>query len=471
MPHETKVDDPSLAYNRMAIDWEILHDLLGGTPAMRAAGQKWLPKETAEEDQQYTTRISRSFLFNGYSSALQRLVSKPYSRPITLQNAENLDERLKAIEEDVNFTDQNLTQFGREVLWSAVNYGLTHILIDFPQMTDVKTLEEEREAGARPIFKHVKPPDLIGWRTRKDSSGHDVLAQIRIHEVEIMSDGSFGEIPIETIRVIDELEFQLWMKSPEMEEFALVQEGKHSFGAIPLVTMYTHRTGNLEANPGLEDLAWTNVEHWQSSSDQKNILRFSRFGLLFGKGLTPEEAEEGFVIGPSRVLTSSARDADLKYVEHNGKAIQSGENDIKRIEERMEILGLQPLVQKTGGVTATAIAIDESKTQSDVQAWVRAEESMLKAAYNAAAKWLSLKIPDDFKVDINNDFGISLRAMEDVKALLESRIAGEISRETYLTELKRRNVLSETVDIQEELAKIEQEGPSLSSLGIEEPDA
>ena len=118
----------------------------------------------------------------------------------------------------------------------------------------------------------------------------------------------------------------------------------------------------------------------------------------------------------------------------------------------MEVLGLQPLVQATGNATATARAMDEARTHSNIQAWIRGVENMLEKAYDFAGRWVGQTLPDDFAVDIFNDFGVSLSAGEDVKALITMKQGGIISHQTFLDEVKRRGVLGDEVDA---LAEIE----------------
>ena len=83
-----------------------------------------------------------------------------------------------------------------------------------------------------------------------------------------------------------------------------------------------------------------------------------------------------------------------------------------------------------------------------------------------AAEWIKAELPEGFKVNVDNDFAIWIRAMQDVAELIKIRQAGEISRRTFLREIRRRALLSETLDIDEEIAAIESEGPSLADIGL-----
>jgi len=48
----------------------------------------------------------------------------------------------------------------------------------------------------------------------------------------------------------------------------------------------------MQAKPPLLDLAWLNVEHWQSASDQSNILHVARVPIC-----SPRISEGGLIVG------------------------------------------------------------------------------------------------------------------------------------------------------------------------------
>ncbi|MCK5018550.1 MAG: DUF4055 domain-containing protein [Candidatus Peribacteraceae bacterium] len=463
-----KVDITSAAYREMEDRWDLIHDLLGGTKAMREAGEKWLPKEPKEPMTSWELRRDRSVLYEAYSDTVKDISSKPFSKSATIQG--ELPEPLSQIAADVNRQGQSLTQFAGEVFEAAVNYGLTHILTDYPRLNKELNLAEERQSGVRPKFIHVKPTQIIGWRTEKGADGQVRLVQIRIKETQQEPVGRFGEQTVDYIRVYTPDTWELWRKTADDEDYILFDEGIHTFGEIPLVTLYLNQTGFMIAEPTMEALAWMNLAHWQSDSDQRNILRFARVGVIFVSGLTEEEMDRDLVIGPNRYVTSVNPDARMGYVEHTGQAIGAGRQDLQDLEARMEVLGLQPYMRRPGNQTATGQAIDESRSSSSVQAWIRSEEQVIVAAYEMAAKWLNLKLPKDFTVDIFNDFGISIRDGQDVNSLLQIRLGGQMSHETFLREVKRRGVLSETVDIDVEMAKVEEEGPALGEIGNDEDE-
>ncbi len=463
------IDTPVIDYLRMADRWDLLHDLLGGTFTMRAAAEKWLPKEEEESTKGYEVRRERSFLFNAYKNSIRRVVSKPFAKPVVVTG--KLSERLAMIEKDVDRLGTDLTQLSRNMFEAGITYGLTHVLVDFSRMAPGATLADEQESEARPTFVHVKPPDLIGWRSEIDFvKGGRKLTQIRILEHSVEPEGMFIDKEVTRIRVFSEVDWQLWRSivlDTGKKIFMLEDGGPHSFGAVPLATFYVERTGLLTADPPLEDLAEMNLMHWQSSSDQRNYLRFIRMGLLLATGFDKKEIDKGITIGVNRMLSSGNPDADLKYVEHEGKASEAGRTDLQDTEEQMEVLGAQPLIQRSVR-TATQRMIDESRVDTDAQAWVGGLENTLVEMYRMAGRWIGEELPNDFKTDVNNDFGISQKKIEDTKNLIEMRKLGEISRETFLTEIRKLGTLSEGVDIEEEMARIQDEGSTLITMTADE---
>ena len=473
IPDETDdaVDSPSLEYRRMERRWELLHDLLGGTLTMREAEHKWLPQEPREEYASYHNRLRRSFLFNAYGDTVEKLTSKPFSRPVVAQGS--LPAPIDSMLDDMDMAGTNLTQFARQMFRSAIVYGLTHVLVDFPK-SQAQTLDEERRTGTRPVFIHISPTQLIGCKHEISPSGGMRLKQVRIKETRVETVGEFGETEVEYVRVISDTDYQLYRKDYEADgsaegDYRLVEEGQHTFGDVPLITYYINRNGYMSATPPLEDLAFMNLAHWQSMSDQRNILRFARVGLLFAAGFSDEEMEEGIAIGPNQLIRSTNENAKMQYVEHDGKAISSGQEDLSTLETRMEVLGMQPLVQSSSGVqTATGKAIDESRTHSAIQAWIRSLENSLTAAFRYAARWMNLEVPTDFTVEVFNDFGISLRAEEDVKNLILIRSRGDISQDTFLREIKRRGVISDNLDIEAEIETASAESSASSMAGFDD---
>lgn len=470
---QPQVDNKSVAYREMEDDWELSSDLLGGTRAMRSAGKRWLPKEDIEKDATYNLRLEQSVLFNAYGDTIASLVSKPFSKPAT--TTEDFPDYLESMVHNIDKSGHNLTQFARMLFRTALSYGVTHVLVDYPNTGGRITLAQERQHDIRPVAVEVTPQQLIGWTVVDDESG-PTLTSIRIKEQRLEEVEQYKDAYVNYIREITDVDWRLWKQVStsrgDKVMYVIVAEGTHTFGRVPLVTYNIRETGFMTAKLPLEDLAWMNIAHWQSQSDQRNILRFARAALVHAKGFEPNDLVN-FGVGPNALIKSTNVDSEIKYVEHSGAAIGAGADDIKHLEERMEILGLKPLIERTNRSTATGKQIDQANTTSDIQSWVRGLEDCLKNVFKIAAEWMNKTEQSDdcFTVDIFNDFGISARTGEELNAILKLRENKIITHETCLREVKRRGVLSDVVDITTELEATEKEAEDSLKLAMQMVDS
>ena len=470
---------PCIGYETMSELWELIHDLLGGTTAMRDAGQTWLSMEPGESSTAYTARLNRTILYNGLRDTINKLSNKPFTNPVILTE---LPEQLVYLKDDVDGNNKPLEVFIKEVLVNLIKYGIAHIFIDHSEM-EVEdgqqfTMEDEQRLGVRVYLINISPANLIGWQSEKVSKSVE-LTQIRFTETVIESDGQYGDVEVNYINVYNKENFELHKQDPDNEEKYIKGEDKtYSFGKIPLITIYANKIGFMTAEPPLIDLAWQNLAHWQSTSDQKNILRFTRFGLLFGSGLPDKMVKSGKIdIGPSKAILTEEKESDLKYVEHNGKSIEAGQKDIEDIEQKMRVLGNQPLMKVVPN-TATAERIDESRTVSQLQSWIRALERGMKQALEYACEWRKIEPPEDMDVNIYSDFEAMILGSGDKEHILKARQSGEITKERYLREAQRRGVYSLDMDPEEEARLAESESneelknllPEDSDSDLEEPE-
>lgn len=457
---ENKPDTPSRGYTRQFERWQLPHSLLGGTLSMRNGGKTWLPQHRNEGEERYKIRLAQTFLYPAFKKTVKRLTSKPFSKQVTI--TELTEERLGAIEENADRSGNDLTQLAKLAFDDAAAYGKTHFFVDFPKMSGEETRAEERQSGARPVIRHVPALALIGWRSKVNDNGETILTQVRFTEESEEEHGTFGDRTAYYVRVINagdsELETQgtweLW-RSYDRQRWEMTESGTHSFTALPLVTVYFNRTRYMEAEPPLEGIADLNLAHYRSTSDQRNILHVIRLALLFGKGFPQDLIDEGLNISPNSAVLLKGTEADLKYVEHSGEAVAAGERDLKWLHDLMEVLGLAPLIERVSDSTATGVKVNEGESMTIIQSWIRALEIGLEQAYGFAADIIKSTLPEDFAIDIFSEFAIG--ADGDLEFLLKSCLAGKISTERFLLEVKRRGVLSDDTNIEDEMTNARDE--------------
>src|SRR5690349_8717797 len=107
-----KKKDPSItsaAHDLMAPRIHLMNTLMGGTEALRAAGETYLPRFRAESEQNYLDRLGRSTLTNYFRRTVESLVGKPFSKPIVL--GDDMPPELKTMAEDIDRQGNNIDVF------------------------------------------------------------------------------------------------------------------------------------------------------------------------------------------------------------------------------------------------------------------------------------------------------------------------------------------------------------------------
>lgn len=440
--------------SRMSVAWKLAASLLGGTSAMREAGETYLPRFPKEDPKAYKNRLAAAVLFPAYSRTVAALAGKPFSKPITI--GDDTPARIKGWLEDADLQGRNLHVFASSVFNTAMGFGMSGILVEYPVVRQVVSRvlsqADEEQMKLRPYLVELKPTQLLGWRVAR-VEGQWMLQQLRFMEVVTEPDGDYGEREIEQVRVIMPKMWEVHRKN-EKDQWVLFDTGINTLGVVPFVPVYTERISYMLSKPPLIELAHLNVSHWQSSSDQQNILHVARVPILAAIGV---DDQYELVIG-ANTATKLPEGSDLKFVEHSGAAIGAGRDDLKDLEERMRQAGAELLVLAPGNVTASQVISEDATSKCLLQSYAEQFEDSLDAALQLMALWA--KETEGGHVELFKDFGAATLAEASSKLLLDMNLAGKISDETLHSELQRRGVIAPDKTWEEEKQRIADQGPA-----------
>lgn len=454
---------PAAVYTQMVHRWKLPRTLYDGTVAMRRAGQTYLPAEPGEKDADYSARLARSTLYNIFRQTVETMTGKIFSQPVTF--AEKTNPRVKDLESDVDRRGTALHPFLKMVMADAMIHGKSHILVDMPPIDGPRTLADERAQGIRPYWVHVPATDVIGWKTAV-INGVETLTQVRILQYVCEDDpeNEFAAIESQKVLVYERDRWRLYKIAGD--KAVLEKAGINTLGRVPLVTVNLQRANDLVSDPPIEDLAQLNLQHWQSASDQRNILHWVRVPVLFGSGFPEGSDTDGNerLFGPMNMIIAP-ENAKLSWVEHSGKAIESGRNDLIDLEERMRVAGLD-LLRPRGTRTATEKSIDTESVNSPLQTWAYALKDSIELAIELTCEWMKTPYGESGAV-VNTSFDLTLHSDQTLQTLEQMRARGDISHETYLNEIKRNRVVAEDFDIMAEVEKVKTEKADAQAQAME----
>jgi hypothetical protein len=457
---------PLSAYHTHRKEMELPAALKGGTKTMRLEKTKFLPQEAGESDKAYQARLDRSVLLNKYWDTVKKLASEVFDEEIA--KSEDSPEQLTDLFDDIDLQGNSIETFLSGVFRTGLHEGVSHVMVEYP-MVKGSTVEDHKKAGARPYWVEIKPESIIGWRFEAEDNGKPILAQLRIKEEIEVKDGKYGVSSKERVRLYERGYWAIYEEGKNGWEIAQDDdsgkplEGKTSLSHIPLVTfMPGEKVSDMTAEPCLMGLAEINCTHWQSSSDQRNILHYARMIIYFGKQLSVD-AESGQVIfGSNRLIHSTSADADLKVVEHSGEGIEAGRNDLKDLELAMSMYGLALLMPKTGNATATEKAIDKAENDSVLGGYVKMHDSAVEQMCKHTCEYMKVEHTGEVKTSV--DFKALLGAT-DQTVLLEGFKIGLLPRQLVVDELKARGVITQEIDLPDLLIMLEADRRQATVLG------
>lgn len=430
--------------------------LMGGSDAMRDAGEVYLPKFKAEEQEDYNARLSASWLFNGFKKTVKDMTGRVFDKPVEVADA---PEKIVAWAENIDMQGRDLSAFAKEIFKDGFVAGVGYIMADAPQREGDTTRAEAAQLGLRPYLVHLRVEDVLGWKT--ETYGN-VLAFSQFRILETVSEpdpeDEFSQIDVQQVRVLDrtaEGVFVRIYRQDDKGDWSTHDEYSTDAKEITVVPYYAMRTGFATGEPVLEDLADVNIAHWQSQSDQRNILHFARVPILHVSG---RDEDEALKISAGTAAQSRNPDAKLSWVEHSGQAIGAGRTDLKDLEFQMEALGLQLLV--SSNATATGSVLDNAKETSGLGMMA----DSLKDALEHAMGWMAFYGGLDeqsIAIVVNKDFGVVPLTAQEVTAMQKDVAMGYLSLEEYYEERKRRGVLRPDLDTQEDIDRVEASAPNL----------
>lgn len=473
MANEYTVDTVSHTVAGMLKASQRVDDLDKGGDNMRAKAKTYLPMFPQETEEDYTARLNSSWLFNGVGKAVEDMAGKVFARPVVLAKPE--DNPLGEMMSNVDMEGRDLSNFALDVFKAGLKRGISFIMVDAPKRDGEVTVGQARELGLRPSMSYIPLEHVVGWKW-ENINNKPQLTQFRIREeTEDPNRTEFSDETVEQIRVLDLIDNRVNVRlyrgptastgrtSSSTSGWELIDDYPTDQTEIMVVPFYTDRRGYLLAKTPLDDLAEVNLAHWRIQSDKSNCLHkaLSPLLLLKGMGVRAESTGE-LVMSAGYAFVSDSEIAEMKWVEISATGINAGRTELKDLEFQMQAMGLQLMVAKTGNNTATGDAIDEGKENSRLGMWA----DNLKDALEIALGWMAdlAGITADTEVRVNKEFtALSHLSMDQVRDMYINTV---ISKRTYIQEARRRGVLDEAVDADDEFDLVSEEGADF----VDRPD-
>lgn len=452
---------------------KVVRDVLGGTLRLRALGKEYLPSFPKEDEKIYKARLRASVLFNATKRTLKAFSGMIFRKEIEV--GDDVHERIVPHLDNIDLTGRDLDTFARANFEDAEADGHACIFVDMqPPVEGAESPIDEEAAGLRPYWVTIRKQDILAFDTEL-RGGVTVLTGLRYHETSTERNG-FTEHEVHRIREywldIEQEEggeaqqvvrYRIWRLKEDVEypgeagDWDREGEDKKMVGrsTIPLAVTYTGRTGYMESDPPLLDLALENIKHYQTDSDNQNLARTAKVQTLVITGESKDNVHS-VAIGPGNAIVLEDSDSDAKWIGADGSSFSVFLDDLDNIEKRMAIMGLSMLMSDTRAAeTAASKRIDKSESDSQLAASAKSLEAALNHALKLHAEWLDIE--DGGHVGVNTDFETEPLSAEHFREFRELWGERGISWDSLMAILNAGDVMPEGFDIEEERQRLADE--------------
>ena len=456
-------DNPSIpdpVYYQQVMAWEPIRACLEGTAYLRQNAARYLPQQPMELDASWQGRVSRSVFSPYFQRVVRTAVGLILRKPVVLDGGD--DAYWEEWRNDCDRQGTDLDEFIRNQLYLSVAYGHCSWMVDFPDSRQIKTLRDQYQAGLKPYFVEVDPWSIIGWRQdpRKDLGK---LQQVRMREIVSVPKGRFSNEYKQRVRVMEPDHWEVWERQDDgPTTWVMIENGPIGVGEIPLVTTYTGKMGTLFSKPPMGEVAQLNLTHYQRHADLIQALHVAAQPLLVLKGWDDQTDPVGLSVNNALVLPP---EGDVKYVEPASSAFDAQREELEALVNEMKTLGLAVLTQqKNSAESGLSKSLDRLDANSMLAVISKDLESTLQKAMDIAAAYAGVQAP---VVAIDRDYNVEPLEGQGITAINSIFTSGLIDQQTALELLKRGEVLSDDMEVEEILASSELEAQQRAEQALE----
>ncbi|TPA81860.1 DUF4055 domain-containing protein [Vibrio parahaemolyticus] len=456
----TKVNERDRKSAAHYAEHQIIRDLLGGTKSMRLAGEKYLPREPAEEAfyyenpenkvkklvDPYKNRLKRAVLFNAVKRATQNYLGKLFKKTVVIET-ENKKKEIQAFLKSIDGAGALPQHILSKAAKDVIEKGCGGFMCD---------AEQDRNNSG--YIYWVSPENVLGGKFKGKELVN--LRLLEIHEEDV--EDSYDTELVEVVREFKKSDGKVsWTLHKKVDgKFVRIQDWVVlNIDVIPYVPVLAsgHIAGELFDDSPLLALAEVNVSHWIKSSSLENIIHIAQHPILKVTGLSDSPKNPTIKVGVGNAV-ALPKGADLSYEEPSCNGVEKAQEEIEKTKQLMEVLGLE-LVTTKQNETATGRALDADVANSSLTSIANTLSAGFEKAFKIVGNYYyepELVV----SVKISKDYGITASQVE-LDNLTKARLNEDISHDYYMKELKRRGVVDESLDLEQNKLELQAEREAL----------
>jgi len=468
--------------------WKTMRDVINGEDAVKAEKTRYLPQPAGRSDEDFDKYILRAQFFDATGKTAAGMVGGVFRKPPKVDIATAIEYLL----EDADGKATPLSQLAKDATQEVVGLGRVGVLVDMPDVPEVKRLDEERAMGADARLYLYPAESIINWSYARVGSAYQLSRVVLREEIEQQNvDDEFESEQVESYRVLD-LEADDASKEigagyrvrvfqsvdGEMElisEYRPTAPGGERMDFIPFTFIGAGDNTAAVDKPPLLDIANVNVGHYRNSADYEDAIFMVGQPTPVITGLDSQfiEKHKGqFVIG-SRTAWMLPANTSASMLE-SSRDLAALANAMERKEGQMIQLGARLIDSNPSGVEAAETIRLRQSGEASVLASVAENVSRgFQTALSWASEWMGGG--EDAEFACNTDFFPQRLSSADLKELVASWQGGVITYGTLFENLVTGEVITAGTDQEDYEAELEEEAlknpaPALGDDDIDPED-
>ena len=446
-------------------EWEVMEDVLKGEDAVHKEGEKYLPRLTGQDNNEYSAYVMRAPFYNATARTVDGLIGMIFRKAPTIYTPPGMEN----IVDDITLDNTCLDEFAEQLTRELVGLGRVGVLVEYPRVVEGPvTMADMAAQNLRPYVTKYEAEQIINWRTKRiNNVMQPVMIALEEEVYEYVNE--FEGENIKQIRVLllrEGVYIQEVYRKDDKEEWYLLETivpmmRGQTLSMIPFVCMNARGVYMCPDKPPMYDLATLNLSHYRTTADLEHGAHFTGLPTAVVSGYTKESESDVFRIGSSTAWIFPDPSANAKYLEFTGQGLDTLRNIKKDKEDNLAILGARMLApEKKQSEAADTVRMRHAGDGAILSAICNSVSQGLNKCLEIIGQWEGT---EPATIALNEDYLDQPLSAQDLQALVQAWQQGAISDETLFYNLKVGEVMDEYTTFEEEQSRIANQPPRLSA--------
>jgi hypothetical protein len=452
-----KPDTQHSEYSDALPRWTKCRDVIAGEDAVHNAGEKYLPKLSGQDANEYAAYVKRTPFYNATARTIDGLVGMLFRKEPVVTAPAAMDSML----DDMTLTDCDFNELSEIVARDVIGVGRVGLLVEYPQVfTGPMTMAQAAAQNHRPYVTTYKAESIINWRTERINNAMQIV-MLALTETVIAWKNDFESEQKPQVRalLLEEGRYiqRVYQKDDKNEwlqvgsDITPLMNGK-PLGYIPLVLFGPSHNDIAVQKAPVYDLVTLNLSHYRTTADLEHGAHFTGLPTAVVTGYAPESGEK-LSIGSATAWVFPAADADAKYLEFTGQGLEALEKRLAAKEAGMAAIGARMLAPEKKSAEAEGTVQLRHSGEGAVLASIG---DMIEHGFDRVltimAEWGGIN--GEVMTDFNDDFVDTVMTAQDVLALVQAWQAGALSFESLFWNLKQGELVESETTVEQEQTNI-----------------